>query len=248
MSTDKKDRAAPDDATVVVSARLFAAVAAFRASHDIRYYLCGVHVTPCEDGGVFIVATNGHQMGVAHDPDGRASEPVILACSKALEAAARDVMHGDDAIVVLQDKHVRLLAPNELFVQAGTPLVIGKFPDFLKVLEGGVGPLTSGISGVLSGVLVKRLGKVAELLSAKFCSLYHWTTEGNYVLTRFGAEKQLTVVTMPLRDDPPADGPLAAALAGAVSKAKAERLANEEASAALAAKAENTVNADAQPA
>lgn len=230
----KKERYAPEDATVAVSARLFAAVAAFRAIHDIRYYLCGVYVTPCEDGGVFIVATNGHQMGMAHDPDGKASEPVILACSKALESASRDVMHGEDAIIVLQDKHVRLLAPSELFVQAGTPLVIGKFPDFLKVMEGGIGPVTSGISGALSATLVKKLGKVAELLSQKYCGLYHWTTNDGYVLTRFDAEKKLSVVTMPLRDSNAFDGALPAVLASAVTKAKAERLAQAEAEAKAA--------------
>jgi len=232
MSTDtKKQRHAPEDATVVVSARLFAAVAAFRAIHDIRYYLCGVHITPCEAGGVFIVATNGHQMGVAHDAEGIASEPIILTCSKALEKASGEHVHHEDAIVVLQGQRVRLLTPHEVFVQPGDPVVVGKFPDFMKILEGGIGETTLGMTGFLSGTLTKKLGKVSELLSSKFCGLAHWTTKDGYLLTRFSAEQKLSVVTMPIRDDLASVGPLPSVLSAAVSKAKAERLAKQEAEA-----------------
>lgn len=234
----KKERYAPEDATVAVSARLFAAVAVFRPFNDIRYYLCGVHIAPCEAGGVFIVATDGHQMAVAHDPEGRVDEPVILTCSRALEKAAREKAYSEDAVVILQDRRVRLLAPHELHVQAGDAQIVGKFPDFLKIMEGGIAEPAMGLQGFFSGHLVKRLGKAAELVSQKFSGLTHWTTKDGYLLTRFSAEKNLVVVTMPIRDDCTSDGPLPAVIAGATSKARADRLAKDEADKACAVKAE----------
>lgn len=230
--TSTKKPLAPEDATTVVSARLFAAVATFRAIQDIRYYLNGVHIAPCEAGGVFVVATNGHQMAVAHDPDGRTDEAVILHCSPAMEKAARERMHSlDAAVVVVHEGRVRLLGPEELFVQAGEPLVPGKFPDFFKVLEGGVGPLTDGLTGAFSANLTKKLSKIAELLAPKFSTLHHWTTKDGYLLTRFTNEPKLSVVTMPVRDERPKDGALPAVLSAAVQKAKDERLAAIEAEA-----------------
>ena len=44
--------------------------AAFRATHDIRYYLCGVHVMACRDGGVFVTGCDGYTLLIAYDAAG----------------------------------------------------------------------------------------------------------------------------------------------------------------------------------
>lgn len=239
MSTStKNEHVAPADASVVVSARLFAAVAGFRSVHDIRYYLNGVHVTPCEAGGVFIVATDGHQMCVAHDPDGRATEPVILMCTKSLDKAVRERAHSDEAVVIVQSNRVRLLDPHEIHVQAGDAVVVGKFPDFLKIMEGGIAQPDQGLSGFFAGALMKKLGKAAGIVSKKYCGLTHWTTKEGYLLTRYSADKNIVVITMPIRDDCSYDGPLPGSIAQAVSKAKVERLAKAEADKAATANVE----------
>lgn len=41
-------------------------LAPFVPVNDIRYYLCGFRVEPAENGGIFLVATDGHTLIVIH--------------------------------------------------------------------------------------------------------------------------------------------------------------------------------------
>ena len=59
-----------------------AAVYPFAASNDVRYFLCGILIEPHEERGVYIVATNGHCIAVAHDPDGYSNGRHIVTISK----------------------------------------------------------------------------------------------------------------------------------------------------------------------
>ncbi|SNS16696.1 hypothetical protein [Pseudomonas segetis] len=53
-----------------VNPKYFAAIHQCAAKGDVRYYLNAVQIERHPKGGVLIVATNGHFMGVIHDPDG----------------------------------------------------------------------------------------------------------------------------------------------------------------------------------
>ena len=65
-------------ATFEVNPWLFSAVrVAQQRGEETRHYLNCVHITPSKQGGVYLVATNGHVMLVAHDKHGVASEPCI---------------------------------------------------------------------------------------------------------------------------------------------------------------------------
>ncbi len=50
----------------------------FAAKKDVRYYLLGVCIQPCPLGGTMIVGTDGHVLGVFHDPQGKCDSEVIL--------------------------------------------------------------------------------------------------------------------------------------------------------------------------
>jgi len=63
---------------IAVDAKLFMAVRQAQSDEELRYYLNGVSVTPHESKGVYLVATNGHILLVAHDPDGWISRPAII--------------------------------------------------------------------------------------------------------------------------------------------------------------------------
>lgn len=65
-----------------VDAKKFAAAALFRSKEETRYYLNGVYIEPHPDGGVIMVATNGHQMAVIHDESGEANAPFICKASQ----------------------------------------------------------------------------------------------------------------------------------------------------------------------
>ena len=65
-----------------VDAKKFAAAALFRSKEETRYYLNGVYIEPHPDGGVIMVATNGHQMAVIRDENGEANAPFICKASQ----------------------------------------------------------------------------------------------------------------------------------------------------------------------
>jgi len=65
-----------------VNASLFAAANLMRSYEETRYYLNGVYVEPCEQGGVLLVATDGHRLIVIRDENGFTPEPVIIQVDK----------------------------------------------------------------------------------------------------------------------------------------------------------------------
>ena len=73
-----------------VNPRYFAAINLFQANNDVRYYLNGVYIEPHPDKGAIIVATNGHVVGIMHDPDGFCAKPIIVGdITKPLISACR---------------------------------------------------------------------------------------------------------------------------------------------------------------
>ncbi|MFV0348603.1 MAG: hypothetical protein ACK5JO_08440, partial [Halodesulfovibrio sp.] len=68
--------------TLNVNSRLFWLVAQFRSlDPDLESIHC-VAVQPHPEKGVYIVAMNGHQAGIAHDENGEASESFVLRVDK----------------------------------------------------------------------------------------------------------------------------------------------------------------------
>jgi hypothetical protein len=56
----------------------FAAMHCFAATSDPRHYLNGISIEPHPETGVIIMATDGHHMGVIHDPDGWAAGRIVV--------------------------------------------------------------------------------------------------------------------------------------------------------------------------
>lgn len=131
-----------------ISARLVAAICQFKAHDDIRYYLNGVYVEPIESGGVLIVGTNGHAMGIWRDTIGEIERPAILRIGKRLEAACagsdlKRLQIIDDRLAVkmsAKDAKGLLVETIEVYVQpkhgtkSGSWEVEGKYPDWKRVV------------------------------------------------------------------------------------------------------------------
>ena len=250
-----------DEITTAVDARLFGAVAVFRAKQDIRWYLNGVHLMPHPGGsGVLIVATHGHQLGVAFDANGRTPGPQTLTCSSKLAASARDCRNRPDSRVVIQDGRIRVLSAllEELHVQPGPPNIeAAEYPKVLRVLTPALGELRPGCQGPFNPKYLGVLDKLGtDLSGSRYAApLFHWTTPDGMLITRFAAESELMAVTMALReqDESMASAPVPLMLRGAVERerAAAEAVAkqeNEAKAADLAGTAISRVNADAEPA
>lgn len=61
-----------------INPKYFAAINLFSANCDVRYYLNGVFIEPHPEKGVIIVATDGHFLGLIHDPEGFVDRPIIV--------------------------------------------------------------------------------------------------------------------------------------------------------------------------
>ncbi|MBV6308858.1 hypothetical protein KUU12_07455 [Pseudomonas aeruginosa] len=137
-------------------AHYLAAVSLFMAHNDIRYYLNGISIEPASHGGVLLIATNGHHIGVMHDPDGWASNKIIIRPSKALVAGLKK-RNACTAFIyeragVISDSDwdapdVKQFAPFDpgTLISAQLELVGAKYPDWRRPipLEGMGSPITA---------------------------------------------------------------------------------------------------------
>jgi hypothetical protein len=127
-----------------IKARLVAAIAQFKASNDIRYYLKGVYVEPHPEGGAIIVATQGHAMGIWHDTSGEVERPIILSVGKALLAACssgnefekRRLVDKNGRLTVVDNTGAEIYIQGEIGKKVGAEQyeVEGKFPDWRRVV------------------------------------------------------------------------------------------------------------------
>jgi hypothetical protein len=67
---------------IKTSARYLAALIPFISNHECRHYLNGIQIAPAAAGGIILAATNGHTIGVIHDPEGSADAETILDMSE----------------------------------------------------------------------------------------------------------------------------------------------------------------------
>lgn len=133
-----------------VNPKYFAAINLFAAAQDIRYYLNGVFIEPHPEKGVVIVATNGHVLGLIHDPDGWCAKPVIVggiskplisACAKAkgikgLDKQVTLYISERSAVVHAGEQMDRTVDPFSEFTthMSKIEIIDAKYPDYRRVI------------------------------------------------------------------------------------------------------------------
>ena len=207
MSKVTQHSASVDTHLVSVPADVFAAVALFRAHEDVRYYLDGVMVEPCPEGGCMIVATEGHRLAVIHSPEARADRPRILRVTEGLEESLRHLpgrnsartvsVPSEDARVLLCDN-----AGDELYVQAGTPFIDGKYPDWRKVIPP-VESLKPGAPCALQSRYLAGLWKTCreERWGGVFFSHDSRNPDTGVAVVQFVKKPELVVLIMAMKFD-----------------------------------------------
>jgi hypothetical protein len=199
-------------------ARLFAAVAVFMAKTDVRYCLNGVCFIPHPQGGALLAATDGHQLGIAYDPNGRAESEMIVSISSAALVAARRHKFGT---VYVQDDRV-IIADNlgiEAYIQPGKSKIEGKFPNVFGRLPKAGEEVPAGMCCMVSPLLMARIGEASKILAATLrfgTGMKCWQSNTNGVIyTRLTAEEHFLIMTMPMRDDLAAKTPVPTFIAAA---------------------------------
>ena len=177
-----------------VNPKYFAAIHQCAAQKDVRYYLNAVHIEPHPQGGVVVVATNGHFMGAIHDPDGWIAPGVqsvlIGAVSKRLLSAcmARRGPDGEPpALLWIAEKYSLVSSLEdaaeepELFGQHAhlterTELVDGKFPDWRRVVPSQRQHF-EGQFPCINGEYLEVFNKIGVMLSGQ----KRWSGGGMYL-------------------------------------------------------------------
>lgn len=207
-----------------VNPKYFAAVNLFAAVRDVRYYLEGVFIEPHPVKGVILVATDGHTLGLLHDPDGWVAAPIIVgditkqlisACSvlgnEARMTVPKLLYISQGGAVVSADHEVKELinpfAPQSLHMSK-IQLIDAKFPDYRRVID--MKREVGAAFPCVNSSYLSRLDKVARLLIPG--NKYGWGVEmtssgrATSVLARFtqcDLEHRFLGLLMPMHSDAP---------------------------------------------
>lgn len=124
---------------ITVKASYLAALAPFMSKEETRFCLQGVFIAPHRSHrgagrGIVLVATDGHRMGVIHDPDGETNGEWICPIPQALERAilskktnaVQAVLGGD--VCTLKD------GEGKTVFQHFAPPIDGTYPDWKRVI------------------------------------------------------------------------------------------------------------------
>jgi len=182
----------------------------FVAVHDIRYYLNGVCVEKAKDGGVYLIATDGHTMGVIYDASGtiEGAESVIFRVGPGLgvasKAAASKLHRGLKYRLLVQGQRVKVACSfnsegdAELFVQAGNSLIEGKFPNWRKVVPD-FSNLKPGFGNDMNAIYLARIAKITT--DKRFQGVSLWQAERDKaIVARVPRVPEMIIVMMPMRD------------------------------------------------
>lgn len=202
-----------------LKARLVAAVAVFKADHDIRYYLNGVYVEPAPEGGAIIAATNGHAMCVWRDPSATGVDrPIIIQTDANLLQACqgsdlkRLVVRDGRLAVVLDKEGPGVSLQEEVYIQpigyrktvGCAPWEIeGKFPDWVRVIPNAPALGVKGFFNAEYLAMAGRAMKIGNTLASKFFApQLNQDTQDSAILVSWNADKDFLAVIMPIREDP----------------------------------------------
>ncbi len=102
---------------ITVSADLFARAALCQSTEETCYYLKGVNIEPCAQGGALLVATDGNKMIVLRDKDaaidgkpaGDAKGWIVSADKDALKAMKSPKPYGGVRLVQIDGDQLRVI-------------------------------------------------------------------------------------------------------------------------------------------
>lgn len=195
---------------LTVNASKLKLAATCMATVDIRYYLCGVRIEPRTEGGVYIVATDGHRMIAVIDETGHVDEACIVRMSSATFAKLPKIGNKDGwtasvievegaSHLAIKGKGGRLeyLQPND-----GDDLFIkdAKYPDWRRVLKfkecielQNIGTFQlQYMSAIQKAISPSKMGLAVRLFG-------HHHTDG--ILVQIVNHEYAAMVVMPMRND-----------------------------------------------
>lgn len=197
------------------NAKFLEPVDRFRGRNDVRYYLNGIKIEPSEKGGVNLIATDGHRIIAARDPDGYASEEMIFRADRSIVTAAKKKGAGrfylmEGIGVVHNSLDPDEVIDNPLLPELDTAIgkvvhIDGKFPDWKRVTPNAQERMKEG-AGSFFAMNLSYLTSVNGVFDAMWGGKYNGTqvlpprTPTESVIFLPGTDQlEAIVVIMPMR-------------------------------------------------
>lgn len=184
----------------------------FAAKKDVRYYLNGVCFQPAPNGGVLTIGTDGHTIGVFHDPDGviEDTDSAVMERNTELEKAcktpaaeARDgsfrvlAWDGETASLELTDadrsefRHCSGFAVKE---------IDGRFPDWQRCVPHIDSTTEHGTPGAFNPAFLERVAKVAKTTSLRYPWVRILSANRDSAALALTQRDDFLAVIMPMRE------------------------------------------------
>lgn len=190
-----------------VNADLFRNVSRAVSTEETRYYLQGVNIEPHACGGVYLVATDGHRMIVAYDPQGETDGRHIVPAPRDLLRATkrkkeRCMSHEAARRIVATGEAVQVRDGGDVLASLDISPIDGTFPDWQRIIPPADG---SGHASAHNPAYVSDLMDMAVDLRA--CGWdgclprMHSSDEGSPTVVSYGADAPVFAVLMPMRAD-----------------------------------------------
>jgi len=190
--------------TTICNASLFRTAARFVSTDPSRYYIGGVFVCPHPETGVYVVATDGAAMLIAHDPKGVVSgkPPIIKLPAHMLKACGPDRNGVEKQLIISDDGTAVLMLQETPEMTVPGVLVDGTYPAWERVAKPTVGEFAPE---EFSFAEVKRFGDAAKELGVK--SFWAFGEKQNAAVIRFQGRNDVYGVLSPFRhkDNAPLD-------------------------------------------
>jgi hypothetical protein len=193
--------------TALVNADLFRIVANFISTEQTRYYLNGVFIHPHQLKGVYLVATDGQRMMIAHDENGSMGSidnaGIIVRLDKVSLNACKPAKHEPDErlLQIDGDGRAQVLSGTDdrlpVAIHHGA-IVDGTFPDWRRVA---CPSLEETAPTTFNGMFLADFGKAAKELARGDTHGIRviGETNGPNVIRFLGVEHAYGVL-MPIRD------------------------------------------------
>lgn len=177
---------------ITCDANLFRLVYTITSNEPTRPYLNGVQVEPHKKGGVLLVATDGHRMLVAHDPDGRTNAPAIVKVTsavlkasalspKALNTGKTRTLEVRGVTATVKDERGDVLA------SCGDAIIDRTFPDWRRTCP--IIPAAKAVLDYFNPTYVKDFCEVGVAIRAAATSIYSPEAGAPALVRFFGADE-----------------------------------------------------------
>jgi len=130
-----------DPRPVSINAEYLRLAQLFCSTDECRYYLMGVKIESHPEGGILLVATNGHIAGIFYDRLGYVPDPLLLELDKPFISSLKSTRNENQRRVTIRSERLVTMSVDtddtflqEKHIKPGQIEIDGTFPNWRSIL------------------------------------------------------------------------------------------------------------------